>query len=129
MPKIDIVFYKEDDGKIPMEIWLDSLPKKIIVKCEKRLELLAESGHFLRRPIAAYLRDGIYELRIRHQNVNYRMLCFFHGNQVVVISHGFTKERIVPPKEIKIAKQRKVEFERNPLQHTYSPLGKGGRGI
>jgi hypothetical protein len=55
MPKIDLVFYKEDDGKVPMEIWLDSLPKKVTAKCEKRLELLAEMGHFLRRPIADYL--------------------------------------------------------------------------
>ena len=119
MPKIDLVFYKEDDGKVPMEIWLDSLPKKVTAKCEKRLELLAEMGHILRRPIADYLRDGIYELRVRHQNVNYRMLYFFHRNQAVVVSHGFTKERIVPAKGIERAKQRKVEFERNPLRHTY----------
>ena len=112
-----------------MEIWLDSLPKKVIAKCEKRLELLAEMGHILRRPIAAYLRDGIYELRVKHQNVNYRMLYFFHGNQAVVVSHGLTKERIIPPKEIEIAKQRRVEFERNPLRHTYSSFGKGSRGI
>ena len=48
------------------------------------------------------------------------MLYFFHGRIAVVISHGLVKERVVPPKEIDRAVERKEKFERNPDKHSYS---------
>ena len=63
---------------------------------------------------------NIYELRVRYQRVNYRMLYFFQGRTAVVISHGLVKERVVPPKEIERAIERKEKFERNPDKHSYS---------
>jgi hypothetical protein len=36
-----------------------------------------------------------------------------------VVSHGLVKERIVPPKEIERAVERKKKFEANPARHTY----------
>jgi hypothetical protein len=71
MPKIRVVFYKEDDGSVPILEWLDSLPDRALDKCTVRIERLAELGHELRRPEADLLRDGICELRIGLQHVNY----------------------------------------------------------
>ena len=119
MPKIDVVFYKEDDGSVPILEWLDSLQKKALDKCTVRIERLAETGHELRRPEADFLRDGIYELRVGLQHVNYRMLYFFHGRTAAVVSHGLVKEAQVPPKEIDKAIERKRKFEKNPTAHTY----------
>ena len=65
------------------------------------------------------MRDGIYELRAALQHVNYRILYFFHGREAVVLSHGFMKERVVPPKEIEKAVQRMNKFKRNPEGHTH----------
>jgi hypothetical protein len=48
--------------------------------------MLEQQGHELRRPIADFLRDGIYELRPSVQGVNYRILYFFSGRNVVVVS-------------------------------------------
>ena len=79
-------------------------------------------GHELRRPEADYLRDGIYELRIRRGHVNYRILYFFYGNIAAVLSHGLVKERRVSPKEINKAIQRRQKFEQNPEQHTWEVL-------
>ena len=120
MPETRVVFYKEDDESVPILEWLDGLPQKVKVKCLGRIERLQNLGHELRRPEADYLRDDIYELRVRYQRVNYRMLYFFQGRTVVVISHGLMKERIVPPKEIERAIERKEKFERNPDKHSYS---------
>jgi hypothetical protein len=39
------------------------------------------------------------------------MLYFFSGKAVVVLSHGLTKERAVPPKEIDTAVRRKKQVE------------------
>jgi hypothetical protein len=36
-----------------------------------------------------------------------------------VVSHGLVKERVVPPKEIDRAVERKKRFEANPAKHTY----------
>jgi len=54
--------------------------------------------------------------------VNYRMLYFFHGRKVVVVSHGFSKQQAkVPTREISLALRRKKEYEANPAAHTFRP--------
>ena len=119
MPKIKVVFYKEDDGSVPILEWLDSLQERALDKCTVRIERLAELGHELRRPEADLLRDGIYELRIGLQHMNYRILYFFHGRLAAVVSHGITKEDKVPSKEIEKAIERKRKFEVDPEGHTH----------
>jgi len=119
MPKTEVVLYMEEDGSVPILEWLDSLHSKSLDKCTVRIERLKEMGHELRRPEADTLRDGIYELRIGLQHVNYRMLYFFHGRTAAVVSHGLVKEAEVPAKEIEKAIERKRKFEKNPKAHTY----------
>ena len=80
---------------------------------------LRELGHELRRPEADFLRDGIYELRVRLQRINYRMLYFFHQDTAVVLSHGLVKERRVPPEEIDRTVEHRGKFEQDPEQHTH----------
>lgn len=77
-------------------------------------------GYELRRPAADYLRDGIYELRAKHVRVQYRILYFFHGKNIAILTHAMTKEESqVPVNEIDRAIQRKVLFEASPKIHTY----------
>jgi phage-related protein len=102
----------------PLLVWLDKLPTKVQDKCIVRIERLAEKGHELRRPEADFLRDGIYELRTSFQNVNYRMLYFFH-RQTAVISHGLTKDKQVPDRETAVAIRHRELFEKNPAKYTY----------
>lgn len=117
----ELIYYREDDGTVPMAEWLEELPAKALWKCLVRLERLEELGHEIRRPEADYLRDGIYELRTSFQGVHYRMLYFFHRQLAVVASHGLTKEDAVPPREIELAIRRKRSFDANPGQHTFKP--------
>ena len=117
MATTEVYFFRNpDDGSIPLLEWLDQLPMKVQAKCTERLDRLGELGHELRRPEADFLQDGIYELRSSYQGVHYRMLYFFAGRAIVVISHGHTKERQVPPREIRQAVTRKAmvdaDFER-----------------
>ena len=119
MPKTKVVLYREADGSCPFVEWFDELPVKVQDKCYPRLEGLREMGHGLRRPEADFLRDGIYELRVSLGGVHHRMLYFFHGATAAVVSHGLVKERVVPPKEIDRAVERKKRFEANPAKHTY----------
>lgn len=100
---------------VPVLDWLDGLS----AKAQDRIERLRDLGHELRRPEADYLRDGIYELRVGLQGMNYRMLYFFHGRVAAVLAHDLVKEREVPPREIEEAIRRKRKFESEPARHTY----------
>ena len=120
MPQIQVIFYQDTNGTVPVLTWLDDLFPKIRAKCIVKIERLRELGHELRRPEADYLRDDIYELRIAYRSVQYRLLYFFCRRNTAVISHGIVKGQRVPPAEIDLAVQRKRAFEQNPGQHTYS---------
>jgi len=122
LPRIKLIFYRAADETVPMLDWLDGLITKAQDKCRIRLERLGELGHELRRPEADYLRDDVYELRVSHLGINYRMLYFFHGTTAVVISHGLVKERVVPPSEIALAIRRRKKFLQDPKRHTYEEM-------
>jgi phage-related protein len=116
---VTLVLFRETNGSVPLLEWFDTLPPKALDKCRTWLRRLRDRGHELRRPEADYLRDGIYELRVGLRGMNYRMLYFFSGRDVVVVSHGLTKERIVPPKDIDLAMSRMNAYQLNPGQHTF----------
>lgn len=122
MPKTEVIFYRDERGQAPVVEWLRELrrkDKKAYAKCNARIQVLAQLGHDLRRPMADYLRDGIHELRIRQGHVNYRILYFFHGQAVAILAHGLTKEDEVPNADIERAIQRKEAFAKDPAKHTY----------
>jgi putative component of toxin-antitoxin plasmid stabilization module len=124
MPRLPVVFFKDDDGRVPIRDWMDQQiarrNPKIAIKCRARIGILSELGTKLPVSIAKPLRDGIWELRFEYQGVNYRILYFFSRTQVVVISHGLWKEDVVPSKEIELALARKIIFEADPEGHSYA---------
>jgi len=122
MPRTHVAFYQEAAGEPPVVNWLRELLRtneRAWSNCRARIELLAQSGHELRRPAADYLRDGIYELRAKQGHVQYRLLYFFHGRQVAILAHSLTKEDKIPDVDIERAIKRKKLFEANPKEHTY----------
>ena len=122
MPATQVVFYRERDGTVPVQDWLDELQHRdrgAFKKCVARLRRLRAFGHELRRPVADYLRDGVWELRVRHGTVNYRILYFFHGGTACVLAHGLTKKGMVPDQDIDRALRRKARFEQDPEGHSH----------
>jgi len=79
---------------------------------------LSDLGHELRRPETDYLKDGLYELRIRSGRVQYRLLYFFHGRNISVLVHAIKKEGRVAPAAIEIALRRKLQWENDPNLHS-----------
>jgi phage-related protein len=120
MPKTKIVFYKESDGNVPLLSWLDDLkPVAAADKCIVVIKQLSKLGYELRRPQTDILRDGIRELRTRLGSINYRILYFFHDRNVVVLTHGLTKEGVVPNSDIDKAINMKQKYHNNPEAHSY----------
>jgi len=117
MPPTELLVFREANGRIPLADWLDVLPAKARAKCLNYMRLLATSGHELRRPAADFLRDGIYELRASYGSVQHRILYFFHGRDIVVLSHGVTKSQKVPNTEIERAMERKQLVMKDPARY------------
>ena len=85
MPPTQVVFYRDADRRAPVVECLEDLRAADLsayAKCRAAIVRLKEAGHELRRPTADFLRDGIYELRVRRGRVNYRLLYFFHGRSL-----------------------------------------------
>ena len=100
--------------------WIDEMQRRdqrIVDKCKERIEQLSSMGHELRRPASDTLRDGIHELRIGFQSVNYRILYFFHGRTAAILAHGLTKKAQVPDKDINIAIERRKKYIADPEEH------------
>lgn len=122
MPRIRVIFYKEDDGTVPLADWLEDLRSqpKHRAKCINWLTLLRDQGRNLRRPKADFLRDGIHELRVKFGFGNYRMLYFFHGRELAIVTHGIVKRTAeAPPQEIDKALKLKTKYESDPESHTF----------
>jgi phage-related protein len=124
MPETQIIFFQDDRGEVPVLNWLKKLLKqdrKGYANCIARIEQLAEYGFELKRPAADLLRDGIYELRAKHIKVQYRLLYFFHGQNVVILAHAMIKEhKQVPEKDIELALKYKNLFVLKPENYTYT---------
>ncbi len=114
----EIRFY-EEKGTSPVLDWIISLTEKAQIKCLSRIELLKEKGNKLRRPYADLLRDNIYELRIIYSGNQYRILYFFDGTEIIVLTHGFIKKsKTVPTKELNKAVKRMEKYLKDPDKYS-----------
>ena len=121
MPHTEVLLFREEED-VPLLTLFESIPRRARDDCLERLRLLEQLGHELRRSHTDYLRDEIYELRVKREGVNYRMLYFFHGRKAVVVSHGIVKQQAtVPAREIDRAAERMARFRSEPGKHTFGP--------
>ena len=121
MPATEVRAFRDMNGEIPIQTWLDDLEQtepKAYRKCLARIVELAEQGNAMRRPHADYLRDAIYELRASLSGIHYRILYFFFGRNIVALSHGVTKEDKVSPKDIELAVARMNCVRESPDKYT-----------
>ncbi len=120
MPATKVLFYSEN-GESPVFEWLCELqlqnPQAFSLGID-RIQELKYRGFELRRPTADFVRDGLYELRWKQGRVQYRILYFFHGKNVAILSHGLTKEQKLDERDIKRALKRKALFEQNAKLHS-----------
>ncbi len=122
MPATNVFFFRDDDGRVPVLEWMNGFldqNERVYRKCFGLIQLLEQFGHELRRPQADMLRDGVYELRTRVGNVNYRILYGFVGKDIALLTAGLTKEKKVPTKEIERAIARIARYKTNPRAYGF----------
>ena len=100
--------FAEYNGKIEMIEFIESLTPKdqarIKAGIDKLIELL-NSNNFPNEKLSKYLRDGIFELRIKLFNTISRTLYFFIEGKMIIFTHGYIKKTDkTPNSEIEKAK-------------------------
>ena len=122
MPQTQVRLFRQANGEIPFLEWFNTLKardSKAYAACVQRILALSHHGHDLERPLAAFLRNGIYELRIKNNTVQYRVLYFFVGRNAAVLSHGIRKPGAkVPDIEIERAIKHMKLVESDPDKYT-----------
>ena len=111
MQKFDIDFYKKNDGSCPVIEFLNGLDVKMRAKIMWMLKLLEQNGSDLREPYSKFLKDGIFELRIKQGTDIVRVLYFFMIGHRIIITNGFVKKsQLTPRSEIELARKYKKEY-------------------
>lgn len=110
---MEIQFYKDELGRVPVEDFLDKLDIKMRQKMLRSIQALQEMGIFLRMPLSESLDDGIFELRAKvGSNISRVMYFFIVGNRAV-LTHGFVKKtQKTPPRELAKAKKIRDDYMR-----------------
>jgi len=111
LQKFNIDFYKKNDGSCPVIEFLNGLDVKMRAKIMRMLKLLEQNGSDLREPYSKFLKDGIFELRIKQGTDIVRVLYFFMIGHRIIITNGFVKKsQRTPRSEIELAKKYKKEY-------------------
>lgn len=111
MEPFEVEYYSANDGSEPVKEFIDELSKKMQLKILSDLLVLQQLGNMVREPYSKYLEDGIFELRSKVATDAVRILYFFNGGRVVVLTNGFVKKRRkTPRKEIELAKKHRDDY-------------------
>ena len=106
-----LIAYEKENGKVPVEEFLDSINPKMRAKLYGLMGILQEKGNMLREPYSKHLEDGIFELRCQFGTDITRVLYFFFYEGKIIMTNGFVKKTQKTPKEeIQLAKERRKDF-------------------
>lgn len=111
MVSYELIFFESVSGHAPALEFLRTKPKSVRAEAGWLLEQLEKYGTNLERTVVGFLEDGIYELRWEVERNAYRLLFFFSGRQIIVVTHGFAKKtKKVPKGEIERARRLRAEW-------------------
>jgi phage-related protein len=105
-------FYRLPNGNSPVEEFLDSLTGKQAQKVLWVLQLIEELDVIPRQYFKKLVdSEGIWEVRILFGNDIFRLLGFFDGGTLLILTNGFAKKtQKTPAQEIALAVRRKENY-------------------
>ncbi len=109
----EVIFYETPNGNRPVLIFLRSLTSKQRKKITWALQLVREmpvvSRNYFKKLVGT---DDLWEVRVDFGNDTFRLLGFMEKGNLVVLTNGFAKKtEKTPLNEIKLAEQRKKDYE------------------
>ena len=104
----NIYYYVDARGNKPIIEFIEALPSHEQAKVIAYIRELKREGNNLRRPMADYLSDDIYELRPKDNRIFY----FFYMKNNVVLVHAIKKRtKKIPHGDLALCLNRKQEIE------------------
>jgi len=108
----EILFYKTESGKCPVEDFLESLSSKQAQKVTWVLSLIEElptiPSNYFKKLVST---DDLWEVRVNYSGEIFRLLGFFDGSRLIVLNHAFQKKTQKTPRTaIQVAQKRKQEY-------------------
>lgn len=107
-----IEFYRTSSGNCPVEDFLDSLSdrhaQKItwVLRLVERLDIVPQQ--YFKKLVST---EDLWEIRVQMGGNSYRLLGFFDGSLLLVLTSGFSKkEQKTPIREIELAHRRRTDY-------------------
>jgi phage-related protein len=114
---LTIAYAVDNKGRSPGKEFFDALPLQDQAKLMRLFELLGNQGGIYNAEKFKNLKEGFFEFK----SFQIRMLCRFLPGGVVLITHGFRKQRDWTPRE-EIDRAKKI------FQQDQQRAGRAGRG-
>src|SRR3989304_9491761 len=110
-----IELYRKVSGEYPVLNFIQSLSPKQRAKIENEIDLLELYGIYLsypyKRKIGGDRYKDLWELRIRFDKSQFRIIYFLYMKNVFVLIHAFCKKKQKTPRnELEIARGRMIDF-------------------
>ena len=108
----EINFYRAESGKSPVEEFLDNLTAKQAKKVVWVLNMVEEHiivpSKYFKKMVNT---DNLWEVRVNLGSNIFRILCFFDGSEIIVLTRAFQKKTQKTPRQaIKIAEKRMKDY-------------------
>lgn len=107
--EFQIVFFKDSNGKSPIEEFLDELERKnqsLFDQTLKSFEKL-KNRVYHKEPLSKYLEPGLWELRVKSGSDILRVIYTFEKGQIIILLHIFIKKKQkTPTGELEEARKR-----------------------
>lgn len=107
-----IQFYRTENGRCPVEDFLDSLSDKHaqkvawVLRLVERMERVPEQ--YLKKLVGT---EDLWEIRVQTAGSSYRLLGFFDGAVLLILTSGFSKkQQKTPEREIDLAESRRSNY-------------------
>lgn len=106
-----IIFYTTQAGRCPVQEYLDDLPDKTVQKIVWVLRVVRDldyvTANYLKKLVHT---DDVWEIRVDVARNTFRLLGFFDGHALIVLTNVFQKKtQQTPAAEIRLAEKRKED--------------------
>lgn len=108
----EIIFYTTETGNCPVAKFIraqdDKTASKITATLE-HIEATKQPPHHLLQKMSS--TDDLWEVRVRQSGNIFRLLGFFDGQQLIILTSAFQKKtQKTPRQEIRTAEARKADY-------------------
>jgi phage-related protein len=102
-----VEFYEDEEGRRPVEEFLEHLPEEHLGKILQVVQMLEERGPRLPFPYSSQLEGRLRELRVHYGRTLYRVLYYGDARRTFVLLHAFEKRsQATPQAELRTAMSR-----------------------